>query len=131
VDREEAQLDIGRELAESGGLKIDWRTADLEGDWPDFGKFDAVLVFNYLDRARMPLILDCVAPGGILVMETFLTVQRSFGWGPSKEDHLLRPGELSRLVVPLEIVHGREVVEPVDADRWKAVAGIVAENRIP
>jgi hypothetical protein len=33
------------------------------------------------------------------------------------------------MVAPLEIIHGREVIEPVDTDRWKAVAGIVAENR--
>jgi 2-polyprenyl-3-methyl-5-hydroxy-6-metoxy-1,4-benzoquinol methylase len=129
LDRDESQLDVGRDFAEAGGLKIDWRTADLESDWPELGVFDAVLVFNYLDRVRMPRILQHVAPGGVLIMETFLTVQRTFGWGPTGEDHLLRPGELNRLVAPLEVVHGREVIEPVDTDRWRAVAGIVAENR--
>ena len=129
LDRDENQIEIGRDFAESEGLKIDWRTVDLEDEWPELGVFDAVLVFNYLDRARMPRVLERVAPGGVLIMETFLTVQRTFGWGPTKDDHLLRPGELGRLVAPLEIVHGREVIEPVDTDRWKAVAGIVAENR--
>lgn len=129
LDRDETQIEVGREFAENGGLKIDWRTVDLEAEWPDLGVFDAVLVFNYLDRARMPRILECVAPDGVLIMETFLTVQRTFGWGPTRDEHLLRPGELSRLVVPMEIIHGREVIEPVDTERWRAVAGIVAQNR--
>jgi SAM-dependent methyltransferase len=129
LDRDESKLDLGRDFARAEGLEINWRSVDLESEWPDLGSFDAVLVFNYLDRVRMPRILECVAPGGVLIMETFLTVQRTFGWGPTRDDHLLLPGELNRLVTPLEVVHGREVIEPVDTDRWRAVAGIVAENR--
>ena len=55
--------------------------ADLEEPWPDSGTFDAVLVFNYLDRASMPRILGLVAPGGLLMMETFLEAQRELGLG--------------------------------------------------
>jgi SAM-dependent methyltransferase len=131
LDRDETQIEVGREFAENEGLAIDWRTVDLEDEWPELGVFDAVLVFNYLDRARMERIRERVAPGGVLIMETFLTVQRTFGWGPSSDDHLVKPGELGRLAAPLDIVHGREVIEPVDTDRWRAVAGIVAENRAP
>lgn len=129
LDQDEAKLEQGRDVAREDGLDIDWRNLDLEGPWPDLGVFDAVLVFNYLDRARMQQILDRVAAGGVLIMETFLTTQRVFGWGPSSDAHLLRLGELPQLVAPLEIVHGREVFEPVDAERWRAVAGIVAEKR--
>jgi hypothetical protein len=76
----------------------------------------------------MPRIVRLVAPGGLLIMETFLEAQRDAGWGPSSEKHLLRPGELAHLVAPLTIVHGREALEPVDASRWRAVASIVARN---
>jgi hypothetical protein len=102
---------------------------DLESDWPELGVFDAVLMFNYLDRKTMSRIVDLVAPGGILMMETYLTTQRAFGWGPSSEDHLLRMGEIRTLAQPLEVVHGREVIEPVDTERWRAVAGVVAERK--
>ncbi len=129
LDRDGDKLETGRGLAEGEGLQIDWRAVDLEAEWPELGVFDAVLVFNYLDRARMPQVIERVAPGGLLFMETFLTVQRTFGWGPSNDDYLLKPGELARLIAPLEIIHGREVIEPVDTDRWKAVAGIVAVKR--
>jgi len=126
IDRDETHLATARELAAAHQLTVDWRVVDLEGPWPDLGDFDAVLVFNYLDRARMPAIRELVAPGGLLMMESYLTRQRELGWGPTSDDHLLRPGELARLAAPLRVLHGREVLEPVDAERWRAVASVVA-----
>jgi SAM-dependent methyltransferase len=126
IDRDETRLATARELAAAHQLTVDWLVVDLEGPWPDLGDFDAVLVFNYLDRARMPAIRELVAPGGWLMMESFLARQREFGWGPTSDDHLLRPGELTRLAAPLRVLHGREVLEPVDAERWRAVASVVA-----
>lgn len=128
VDRDPQKLATARATALEGGLTIDWRELDLEGAWPELGTFDAVLVFNYLDRASMPRILRLVAPGGLLMMETFLEAQREAGWGPTSDKHLLRPGELSRLVRPLRVVHGREALEPLDSDRWQVVASIVARK---
>jgi 2-polyprenyl-3-methyl-5-hydroxy-6-metoxy-1,4-benzoquinol methylase len=126
VDRDSAKLRAASERAAGAGLSIDWRELDLKGPWPELGSFDAVLVFNYLDRASMPRILGLVAPGGRLMMETFLEAQRQAGWGPTSERHLLRTGELARLVAPLTIAHGREVFEAVDAGRWRAVASVLA-----
>lgn len=128
VDRDSDKLATARDTAAVRGLKAEFRCLDLEGPWPDLGVFDVVLVFNYLDRARMPQVVDCIAPGGVLLMETFLAQQRELGWGPSAPEHLLRPGEVTQLVRPLEVVHGREVLEPVDAERWRAVASVVARR---
>jgi 2-polyprenyl-3-methyl-5-hydroxy-6-metoxy-1,4-benzoquinol methylase len=129
IDRDMGKLADGRAGAIEGGLlAIEWRELDLEGPWPELGTFDAVLVFNYLDRASMPRILRLVAPGGLLMMETFLEAQREAGWGPTSEEHLLRPGELARLVGPLKIVHGREALEPVESSRWQVIASIVAQK---
>ena len=128
VDRDVTRLGLARERAAAAGLSIKWREVDLEGAWPELGSFDAVLVFNYLDRASMPRILRLLSPGGLLIMETFLEAQRGAGWGPTSEKHLLRLGELARLVFPLKVVHGREALETVDSSRWRAVASIVARN---
>ncbi|HEY8256959.1 MAG TPA: class I SAM-dependent methyltransferase [Gemmatimonadales bacterium] len=128
VDRDEEQLARANGLAERKGLVVDWRMVDLEGSWPDFGAFDAVLMFNYLDRTRLPQIRELIAPGGLLMIETFLAAQRDLGWGPVSEHHLLLPGELARLVRPFRVLHGREVLEPVDAERWRAVASVLARN---
>src|SRR5438045_2632928 len=47
--------------------------ADIEnGPWPFAGRmFDAVVVTNYLWRPLLPAIIDSVAPGGLLIYETF------------------------------------------------------------
>jgi len=129
LDRDEAALDGGRAAAEARGLHIEWRQADLESDWPALEPFDAVLVFNYLAREQMPRIREALAPGGVLMMEAFLVTQRELGWGPTRDKHLLARGELARLIAPLEVVHGREVLEPVDVERWRAVASVVARRR--
>jgi len=102
---------------------------DLEGDWPDASAFDAILQFNYLDRERMARVLEALAPGGTLIMEAFLATQRELGWGPTSDKHLLARGELAQLIMPLEVLHGREVLEPVDVERWRAVASVVARRR--
>jgi 2-polyprenyl-3-methyl-5-hydroxy-6-metoxy-1,4-benzoquinol methylase len=128
VDRDPTLLKEGRAEAERRGLKIQWVEADLEQPWPDLGRFDAVLVFNYLDRARMPRIVDAVAPGGFLMMETFLEIQRQLGWGPQSQAHLLEFGEIAKLIAPLSVVHGREAFEPADNAQWAAVASVLAKR---
>jgi SAM-dependent methyltransferase len=127
VDKDAACLASAKARAEEEGVTIEWCSADLaDGSWPAFGRFDIVLVFNYLDRARVPEIVDLVAPHGVLIMESFLELQRELGWGPCSPEHLLREGELARLVRPLKVLFGREVLEPVDVERWRAVASVVA-----
>jgi 2-polyprenyl-3-methyl-5-hydroxy-6-metoxy-1,4-benzoquinol methylase len=129
VDRDETRIASAREHAAERGLEVDWRVADLEGPWPDLGSFDAVLLFNYLDRARIPAVRELIGPGGYLMMETFLTAQRELGWGPTSDEHLLQPAEIGRLVAPLVVLHGREVLEAIDAERWRAVASVIAVKK--
>ena len=80
VDRDLRRLATGQKHATARGLPIDWRDLDLEGPWPDWGIFDAVLVFNYLDRANMPRILQLVAPGGLLILAS-----ADYGSGSSRD----------------------------------------------
>lgn len=79
--------------------------ADIEnGPWPFVGeRFDAVVVTNYLWRALMPLIVDSVAEGGVLVYETFAIGNASVG-KPSRPDFLLQPEELLRACASLQVV---------------------------
>lgn len=128
-DSDGAALEVARAQAAAHDLRVDWQSVDLEGDWPDVPPFDVVLVFNYLDRGRVPRLLQSLAPGGTLIMETFMVTQRELGWGPTRDEHLLARGELARLIAPLEVLHGREVLEPVDVERWRAVASVVARRR--
>lgn len=69
--------------------------ADIEnGPWPlTDQRFDAVVVTNYLWRPLWSQILEAVAPGGILIYETFAQGHETVG-RPSRPDFLLAPGEL-------------------------------------
>jgi len=128
-DRDGTALEAGRAQAAARDLTIEWQVVDLEGAWPDMPPFDAVLVFDYLDRGSVPRLLQSLAPDGLLIMETFMVTQRELGWGPTRDEHLLARGELARLIAPLEVLHGREVLEPVDVERWRSVASVVARRR--
>lgn len=80
--------------------RIETCAVDLEGPTPPTlpgAPFAAILVFRYLHRPLAPAIEDWLAPGGLLLYETFTTDQRALGWGPSRDAFLLRPGELPML----------------------------------
>jgi SAM-dependent methyltransferase len=128
VDRDPAKLAEGKADATRRRLSIEWIKADLEQPWPNLGQFDVVLCFNYLDRTRMSRVVDILRPGGILLFESFLEIQRQLGWGPQKDAHLLKFGEIAGLVAPLSVVHGREAFEPADNAQWAAVASVLARR---
>ena len=79
--------------------------ADIEGGpWPFTGRqFDAVVVTNYLWRPLMPTLLASLAPGGVLIYETFTQGNETVG-KPSRPDFLLRPKELLALCKNLKVV---------------------------
>ena len=79
--------------------------ADLEqGPWPLVGRtFAGVVVTHYLWRPTWPQLLDCLAPGGVLIYETFSRQHASIG-KPSRDDFLLQPGELIERCSGLRIV---------------------------
>ena len=69
--------------------------ADIEnGPWPFADRqFDVVVVTNYLWRPLFPRILAALAPGGVLLHETFTQGNETVG-KPSRPEFLLTPGEL-------------------------------------
>ncbi len=86
-------------------------TADLENGsgWPfAVRRFGAVVVTNYLHRPLMPVLLDAIEPGGVLLYETFMEGNERFG-RPNNPEFLLKDGEL------LEIVRGRFSVVAYEA----------------
>lgn len=89
VDRDPA---CAQALAGSG---VEFLCADLEaGGWPLAGReFDGIVVTNYLHRPLFPLLESALAPGGLLIYETFALGHERYG-KPSNPDFLLAPGEL-------------------------------------
>ena len=101
VDRAQAAIDSIAIPAHA----CDKVVADIEnGPWPLTGRqFDAVVVTNYLWRPLMPTLLDSLAPGGVLIYETFAQGNETVG-KPSRPDFLLRPGELLQICKDLQVV---------------------------
>lgn len=79
--------------------------ADIEnGPWPLAGRtFAAVVVTNYLWRPLFPQLLAALAPGGVLLYETFARGNETVG-KPSRPDFLLAHGELLQACAGLHVV---------------------------
>jgi SAM-dependent methyltransferase len=108
VDRDADALAELAGAARSLHGRIETRIVDLEGPTPPAlsgAPFAAILVFRYLHRPLAPAIEEWLAPGGVLLYETFTTAQRTLGWGPSRDAFLLGPGELPKLFPGLTVEH--------------------------
>ena len=79
--------------------------ADIEnGPWPLPGeRFEALVITNYLWRPLWPALLDSLAPGGVLIWETFSVDHATVG-RPSRPEFLLQHGELLKLCQSLRVV---------------------------
>jgi hypothetical protein len=94
---------VDRDTEALRGLRAEIVTADLEdgGPWPlGDRRFGAIVGTNYLHRPLFPALLGALAPGAVLIYETFAAGNERFG-KPSNPKFLLQPGEL------LEMVRGR------------------------
>lgn len=95
VDRDTTELTA---LAAGGGdgpaLEILARDLEDGAPWP-FGdrRFAGIVVTNYLHRPLLPHLAAALAPGGVLIYETFAVGNERFG-RPSNPAFLLEPGEL-------------------------------------
>ena len=137
IDRDQAALSASADLAAAGQATL--VAADVEnGPWPLPGRqFDAVVVTNYLWRPLWPQILASLAPGGVLLYETFADGNQTVG-KPSRPDFLLQPGELLTRCAGLHIVAFEEgfldapprFVQRVAAVRTAATPGAPARHAL-
>ena len=104
--------------------------ADIEnGPWPFAGRqFEAVIVTNSLWRPLLPTLLASLAPGGVLIYETFAAGNETVG-KPSRPDFLLQPGELLQVCQALHTVSFEEGFEERQGQRF--VQRIVAVREFP
>ncbi len=101
VDRDFAALAI---IQAAGHAALQTLQFDLESeqaaqhpDWPFApARFAGIVVTNYLHRPLFDAMLASLAPGGVLIAETFADGNGLFG-KPSNPAFLLQPGELLAL----------------------------------
>lgn len=124
VDRDAAALAPLRGLGEIV-------EADLEGGpWPFEGRqFDGIVVANYLWRPLWPRLRQALAPGGLLLHETFALGQETVG-RPSRPAFLLAPGELLSACAGLRVVAYEDGFEAA-GEGGRFVQRIAAVNEAP
>ena len=102
--------------------------------FPVIGRqFGGVVCTKYLHRPLLPALVAAVAPGGVLLYETFAVGHERLG-RPRRPEFLLRPGELLAAVAGELDVRAYEEVEvarpgPARLQRIAAVRGPVAPMR--
>ena len=107
VDRNLEFLRAVRDAARARGLTVAPLQADLEtrhGIPLQPHGCGAILVFRFLFRTLAPAIEAALAPGGLLLYETFTRDQARLGGGPRNPQFLLEPGELRSLFPGLEVL---------------------------
>ncbi len=131
VDRDAEALAT---LADIDGVAI--RAADLEnGRWPYANvQFAGIVVANYLHRPLFSRLIDALAPGGVLIYETFAAGNERYG-RPRNPDFLLQPGELLEIVRDrLRVIAYEDVFtslpRPALVQRVCAVNGAVPAERV-
>ena len=124
VDRDEAALAVLRAEAARRGVQVDAERVDLEGPGVRLpaSAYDVIVVVHYLHRPLFTALRDALRPGGVLVYETFTRGQAARG-KPTNPAFLLEPGELRRLVQPLDVLVERE-----DDVEGKLLASVIARR---
>ncbi len=125
IDISEVALAKGIQRAVAEGVTLEWLHADLES-FQINGQFDLILNINFLLRELFGKCVAALAPGGVLLAETILSVPGA--QGPSNPLHLLQPGELRRLLCsePGEILMCEEL--PLESI---PVARLIWQKEIP
>jgi tellurite methyltransferase len=122
--------DVGLSLAAqsataSGSSSVTWIAADLDIYAPDPGTYDLITVFRFLDRGRLPSLIEAaLRPSGTLVYETFTQQHLTRSDNHLKSDRFtLLSNELPRLFPKLII----EQFEEVDLQD-RSVARLIARK---
>jgi SAM-dependent methyltransferase len=126
VDRDAQAVDELNDVARERHLPLRAEVRDLEGGGDPFrgSAFDVIVIVHYLHRPLFPALIEALAPGGVLVYETFTRAQAARG-KPTNPDFLLHSGELLALVRPLEVLASREG----DYD-GRMIASVIARRRM-
>ena len=88
------------------GKLIIKKVIDIENinNWPlEGGKFNIVLVTNFLNRKIFPEIINSVNKGGYLIYETFSEGHQNVG-KPTNPEFILKPRELIKLTKNLQLL---------------------------
>ena len=98
VDRDAAALHgLASNFVSTLCIDLEQGRTQALSDLLQAARFAGIVVTNYLHRPLLPMLLDALCNGGILIYETFAHGNAIFG-KPSNPAFLLEPGELLNAV---------------------------------
>jgi tellurite methyltransferase len=140
VDSSSAGLNILEQRALVFGLKTNrlrnWQAvaashegialieADLERVVLPVAAYALILCVQYLQRSLFGQIERALAPGGMLLFETYTRAQLEFRRGPKNPEHLLEHGELRAAFPSLRLLFYRELRAE------KGIASLIAQRPV-
>jgi tellurite methyltransferase len=140
VDSSSAGLDVLEQRASAFGLKtnrlrnshvlapchegIALIESDLERVVLPVAAYALVLCVQYLQRSLFGQIGRALAPGGMLLFETYTRAQLEFPGGPKNSEHLLEHGELRTAFPSLRLLFYREL------RAGKGIASLIAQRPV-
>ena len=98
--------------------------ADLDEFDIPANRYDLIVNIKYLNRRLFPYILEGLAPGGVLIFETFLDSPNPAKNQPNCRDYWLRENELVQAFSSLKIILYKEA-EEADHDEAAYLASLV------
>jgi len=104
VDVSDVAVALLRERAAADALRLRAARLDLDEGLPA-GTFDVVTCTHFLDRSLWPALREAVAPGGLLLFQTFTAEHAERTGFPRR--YCLDTGELLREVASFEVLRHR------------------------
>lgn len=130
VDISDVVVEWLSEKAAREGLDVEVRRADLRAE-PGLpvGRYQVVMNFRYLERRLFASLAEALAPGGILLFESFTRADAAVSGRSFPPELLLAEDELRAAFPTLETLAYREtLVEDRSRCGQRAVASLVARR---
>lgn len=129
VDVSPVGLALAQRAAAARGLSLELVAADLRAFALPRAAFSVVTCIHYLERSIFAALEAAIAPGGVLVFETFTRDQLAFPEAhPRRAEFLLAPQELLRAFPSLEVVRYAEGEHRLADGRRATLAQLIARR---
>jgi SAM-dependent methyltransferase len=129
VDVSDVAIAALRDAAAERGLRVNARVVDLERDGLQDAGYDAVVCMSYLQRDLFAALRSALAPGGLLLYETFAQAHVEELGRAFNPAYVLDRNELLEAFSELHVRHYREGVAERGAEQ-RGVASIVAQRLV-
>ena len=129
IDISDVGLKLARHKAEQMGLSLNWIEQDLEQPYRLDKNYDLIIVMWYVNLGLIGKLCDCLAPGGYLLCQEHLITDQAV-IGPSSTNYRVAPGELTKVVSGVDVLHYEESIETSEDGEQIASARLVVRKSL-